>query len=341
MSIKRRTLLRLVAAGLGSAALPLAACAKKIGQERGVRQLPTPDAPLTPPDAWYEMAIQGAYDADRQSYRLEVGGMCDRALSLGDAALRREFRARATPVTLACVGNGPDGDLLSSALFRGVRIADVIDAAGVAPSVSGALITGLDGFAALQSIHDLRRPESMIAYDMGTSERDLAPLPVEHGFPARIVTPGLYGYVQPKWIDSMTFVDEGGAQDVLRASVGYVRGAMQLASGFTLPRGGEIDAGDCEVLGYAYGDGRPIGAVHLRVDQGPWQEAKIVFNAPGDDEPPYLWCLWRFAWRATPGDHTLTSRATYVDGETQIEGRAFPYSGGSRATIALTVKGAA
>src|SRR5689334_1040837 len=123
MSIQRRTLLKLLAAGLGSAALPLAACARKIGQERGARQLPTPDAPLTPPEAWYEMAIQGAYEVDRRGYRLEVGGMCDRALSLGDADLRRTFTARATPVTLACVGNAPDGELCSSALFRGARLA--------------------------------------------------------------------------------------------------------------------------------------------------------------------------------------------------------------------------
>src|SRR5262245_66047741 len=125
MSVKRRTLLRLMAAGLGSAALPLAACARKIGQERGMTQRPTPDAPLTPTQAWYEMAIQGAYEADRRSYRLEVGGMCDRALSLGDGALRGELEARVTPITLACVGNAPDGALVSSSLFRGVRIADV------------------------------------------------------------------------------------------------------------------------------------------------------------------------------------------------------------------------
>ncbi|MFT3772132.1 MAG: molybdopterin-dependent oxidoreductase [Minicystis sp.] len=338
MSVRRRTLLRLLAAGLGSAAVPLA-CARPIGQQRGMKQRPTPDAPLTPPPAWYAMAIQGAYAADRASYRLAVGGMCDRALSLGDAALR-DLPVRRAPVTLACVGNGPNGDLFSSALFRGARIADILDAAGVAPSVTGAVITGLDGFAAIQSIEDLRRPESMIAYDMGTSEGDLAALPIEHGFPARILTPGLYGYMQPKWIDGITLVDEGGAQEVLRASVGYIGGKMQLASGFTAPRGGEIAAGDQEVIGWAFGDGRSIGAVDLRVDDGPWERADIVFNTPHDDAPPYLWCLWRFTWRATPGLHTLTSRATYVGGETQIEGRAFPYSGGSLASVSIRVKGA-
>jgi DMSO/TMAO reductase YedYZ molybdopterin-dependent catalytic subunit len=338
MAVDRRTFMRLAAAGLGSAVLPLAGCARPIGQASGATRPPTPDAPLTPAESWFRVSIQGAYEADRQSYRLLVGGVCDRSLTLGDQALRGTLTPRLVPITLACVGNPPGGQLLSSALFRGARVSDLMDAAGVSPRASGALITGLDGFAALQSIEDLRRPESIIAYDMGTSEGDLAPLPVEHGFPARILTPGLYGYMQPKWIDAITFIEQDGYQDVLRASVGHLRGSMQLASGFSRPRGGEIGAGAEEVLGYAFGDGRPIGAVHVRVDGGPWQEAEIVYNKPKDDLPPWLWCLFRFSWKATPGRHELTSRATYVDGETQIAGRAFPDSGGSLASIQVTVK---
>lgn len=337
MPVDRRTFMRLTTAGLSSALLPLVSCAKQIGQPVGATGYPTPKSPLTPTAAWYQMSIQGAYDADRETYRLKIGGVADRALSLSDSSLRTQFPPAKELITLSCVGNAPNGPLLSSSLFRGARLVDLIDAAGVAPEATGALITGLDGFAAFQSIKDLRRRESMIAYDMGVSEAELAALPIEHGFPARVLTPGLYGYMQPKWIDSITFLDQGGYEEILHRSINYLGGAMQLASGFSKPRGGRVSPGDREVVGYAFGDGRPIGAVHISVDDGPWAPAEIVWNSPTDALPPYLWCLWSFAWKATPGDHTLKSRATYVDGETQKPGREFPYSGGSLSSIKLVV----
>jgi DMSO/TMAO reductase YedYZ molybdopterin-dependent catalytic subunit len=337
MSVNRRTLMRLAAAGLSSALFPLAGCVKKLGQPRDARSLPTPDAPFTKPEDFYAMSIQGAYEADRASYRLKVAGVCDRGLSLSDAALRTGFPPRIVRSTLSCVGNRPGGHLLSSAVFRGARLADVIEAASVSEEATGALITGLDGFAALRSIEDLRRREALLVYDMGTSESDLAPLPIDNGFPARVLTPGFYGYTQTKWIDAITFVDEGGYQEVLRRAIPYMRGNMQLSSGFSRPLGGSFAAGEIEVLGYAFGDGRRIRMVEVREDDGPFHPAEIVFNEPGDDLPPYLWSLFRFSYRAAPGRHVLTSRATYEDGHTQLPGRAFPYSGGSLASITLDI----
>lgn len=338
MPVDRRTFLRLAAAGLRSALLPLATCARPLGQPRDALSLPTPLAPLTTAHDFYLMSIQGAYEADLRSYRLKVGGACDRALSLSDAALRTELTAGLSLCTLACVGNKPGGRLVSSALFRGARVRDVIDAAGVSKEATSALITGLDGFAALQSIETLRRHEALLAYDMGTTEADLAPLPVEHGFPARLLTPGHYGYLQPKWIDSITFVEEGGYQAVLDRSIPYLRGAMQLASGFSLPRGGTFPPGDIEVFGYAFGDSRPIRKVEVQVGDGRFEPAEIVWNREEDDLPSTLWSLWQFTFHATPGKHTLTCRATYADGETQVTGREFPYSGGSLASITLEIR---
>jgi DMSO/TMAO reductase YedYZ molybdopterin-dependent catalytic subunit len=341
-AVTRRTFVRLAASGLASALVPLWACAREVGQQRGTTHFPTPDAPLTPRDAWYFMAVQGAHEADLASYRLQVGGIAARDLSLSIGDLRARFSDVLELVTMACVGNRPGGGLISSALFRGVRVRDVMDAAGVdANRISGAMITGLDGFAAFQSKHELLRPESIFAFEMGTSEDDLASLPIDNGFPLRILTPGLYGYMQPKWLDTVTFVDQP-EHEVLRRSINYFNGHIQLASGFSVPRGGTHPAptdGPLEILGFAFGDGRPIGAVHVKIDGGPWQAAEIVWNQPdADDEPPYVWALWRFAWDAMPGAHQLTSRATYTDGETQIDGRSFPYSGGSLHTMTLTIE---
>ena len=252
--------------------------------------------------------------------------------------MRADFPAALELITLSCVGNRPGGGLLSSSLFRGIRLVDLMEAAEVGEEATGAIIMGLDGLVAFHSMEDLRRRESMIAYDMGISEATLAPLPIEHGFPARVLTPGLYGYMQPKWIDSITFVDQGGYQEVLRRSVNYSEGKMQLSSGISRPRRGHVGVGLNEVIGYAFGDGRPITEVHVSVDGGPWEPAEIVFNTLEQDTlPPYLWVLWRYMWDAAPGRRTLTTRATYKDGETQKEGRTFPYSGGSIASVELEV----
>jgi len=338
MSVSRRTFMRLAAAGLQSALVPLAACSKQVGQQRQVLAFPSPEAPLTNPADWYFMAVVGAYESDLVSYRLKVGGICGRALTLSNEAMRTELPASLELITLSCVGNRPGGGLISSSLFRGIRFVDLMEAAEVGKEATGAIVTGLDGLVAFQSMEDLGRRESMVAYDMGISEDTLTPLPIEHGFPARILTPGLYGYMQPKWIDSITFVDQGGHHEVARRSVNYLEGKMQLSSGISRPRRGHVGVGVNEVIGYAFGDGRPITEVHVRVDDGPWEPAEIVFNTIEQEQlPPYLWVLWRYMWDARPGRHKLTTRATYQDGETQQDGRVFPYSGGSLASVELEV----
>jgi DMSO/TMAO reductase YedYZ molybdopterin-dependent catalytic subunit len=335
-SLDRRTFMRLAAAGLSSALAPLAACARGIGQKDGTDHLPTPDAPYTPVDDWYSMSITGAYEADRASWRLKLGGAVDDGLELSLGDLDRRFESFVQPITLACVGNTPGGRLMSTGFFRGVRVRDVFRRAGASDRASGAIVTGLDGFASYQSIQDLLRPESFFAFELGESEDRLGPLPVDRGFPCRILTPGLYGYMQPKWIDTVEVLEHGGSQRVISKSIPYFEGKMQLASGFSYPRGGRVTEGVLDVLGYAFGDGRAIVKVEVQVDDGPWQPAEIVFDERGSAKKGFVWVLWRFPWETLPGRHVLRSRATYDDGGTQSEGMRFPYSGGSIASIELT-----
>jgi DMSO/TMAO reductase YedYZ molybdopterin-dependent catalytic subunit len=342
--VNRRTFLRLAAAGLSSAFVPLGAlgalgaCSAQVSQQRGARSLPTPDAPFTSVDDWYYVSIVNPYEADLERYRLKVAGIVDNGLSLSVPDLRARFENIVQPITLACVGNPPQGRLLSAGFFRGVRVRDVLAAAETSGRAEAAIITGLDGFMSLQSMKELLRPESMFAFDMGDDPSTLKPLTVEHGFPLRILTPGLYGYMQPKWIDAVTIVDDRGYHDVLRGSVEYARGHIQLATGFSHPQSGQqVDAGPQQILGYAFGDGREIAKVDIRIDGGPWQPARIAYNRPFDDLPPYLWTLWAFFWDAPLGRHDIESRATYTDGTTQLEGHRFPYSGGSIPRIVVTV----
>lgn len=336
--VERRTFLRLAAAGLSSAFAPLAACTQQISQQRASSTAPLPGSPYTRNEDWYYVSIVDPYKADLAKYRLKIGGLVDEGLSLSIDALRTNFENVVQPITLACVGNPPQGRLVSSGYFRGVRVKDVLARAGVGDRAEAAIITALDGYVMLQSMGDLLRPESLFAFEMGPSPSELQPLTVEHGFPLRIMTPGLYGYIQPKWLDSVTIADQRGYQQVLRGSVEYARGHIQLASAFSRPVEGQtVRAGVVKVLGFAFGDGRPITKAEVRVDGGPWQPAQIVFNQPFDDTPPWVWILWSFDWNAEPGERLLETRATYADGETQFEGRRFPYSGGSVAAIPITV----
>jgi DMSO/TMAO reductase YedYZ molybdopterin-dependent catalytic subunit len=338
--VNRRTFLRLAAAGLTSAFVPLGqlGCAKKLSQQLGASSTPTPEQPFTRVDDWYYVSIVDPAPRDLEHYRLKIGGIVDNGLSISVPALRARFENVTVPITLACVGNPPKNSLVSTGYFRGVRVRDVLELAHTSDRAEAAIITGLDGFVALQSMKELVRPESIFAFDMGRSPDELEPLPVVHGFPLRILTPGLYGYMQPKWIDTVTIADQRGYQDVLRGSIEYLKGHIQLASGFSHPFEGQfIQPGDTKVIGYSFGDGRPIAYVDVRIDGGPWQRAEIVFNKPFDDMPPWVWVVWVFHWNAEPGERTLEARATYTDGVTQFEGHRFPYSGGTIPRIPVTV----
>jgi DMSO/TMAO reductase YedYZ molybdopterin-dependent catalytic subunit len=259
-------------------------------------------------------------------------------LSISVPALRTNFENVVQPITLACVGNPPQGRLVSTGFFRGVRVRDVLNRAKMSDRAEAAILTGLDGYVTLQSIQELLRPESLFAFEWGPSPDALMPLTIEHGFPLRIMTPGLYGYIQPKWLDAVTIADQRGYQQVLRGSIEYARGHIQLASGFSRPVEGQtVREGVIKVFGFSFGDGRTIDKIEVRVDGGAWQPAEIAFNKPFDDLPPFVWVLWIFEWHAVRGERTLEARATYTDGETQPEGRRFPYSGGSIASIPITV----
>ena len=95
--------------------------------------------------------------------------------------------------------------------------------------------------------------------------------------------------------------------------------------------------GPTKVLGYSFGDGRPIAKVELRVDGGPWQPAEIAFNTPFDDLPPFVWVLWIFDWNAVLGDRTLEARATYTDGTNAVRRSSLSVSGGTIPIIPITV----
>jgi DMSO/TMAO reductase YedYZ molybdopterin-dependent catalytic subunit len=336
--ISRRTFVRLAAAGLSSAGLQLAGCVEE-PVTRGTGHLPTPEAPFTPNSDWYFVALQGAYEVDMANYRLRLGGLVEEPVDLSLQQLRDRFENVVLPITLACTGNSPNGRLFSSSWFRGVRTRDVIESLEIPSRATGAMLGGLDSYFAFRAMEILRDPETILAFEMGTDPEQTERLPIDHGFPLRILTPGTYGWVQPKWLGAISFVDDSHHWEVIRRSDPFADGRMFLASGFSYPANrASLRPGEQPLIGYAFGDGRAIAAIDVSIDRGPWQPATIEWNDTDDELPPSVWALWRFLWDAELGSHELSVRATYEDGDTQRAGRRFPYSGGSLTSILVEVE---
>jgi DMSO/TMAO reductase YedYZ molybdopterin-dependent catalytic subunit len=163
--------------------------------------------------------------------------------------------------------------------------------------------------------------EPMIAVKMNDE-----PLPVRHGYPARLIIPGLYGYVSAtKWLSELrltTFQAEEGYW----VPLGWAREAPILTqTRIDLPRRGDIQAGLQKIAGVAWAPDRGISRVEVQVDGGDWQEARL--STPISDA---TWVQWVVDWDATPGDHTIVARATDGTGATQTSERTRPDPDGAR-----------
>ena len=205
-------------------------------------------------------------------------------------------------MTLSCVSNEVGGPLVGNAVWRGVLLADVLDEAGVDPRATQLLSTSADGWTCgtpVAALLDGR--DALLAVGMNGE-----PLPISHGFPVRMVVPGLYGYVSAtKWVVDLklTTWEDDVAYWVPR---GWAREApVKTMSRVDVPReGAEADPGPTAVAGVAWAPHRGISAVEVQVDDGPWQEARLG-TVPSEDS----WVQWVYEWDATPGDHFVTVRA--------------------------------
>ena len=265
---------------------------------------------ITPNDDFYRIdtaLLVPQVSPDR--WRLRVHGLVERELELTfEELLSRPLVERT--VTLSCVSNEVGGPLVGNAVWRGVFLADVLDEAGVDPGATQLLSTSADGWTCgtpVAALLDGR--DALLAVGMNGE-----PLPISHGFPVRMVVPGLYGYVSAtKWVVDLklTTWEDDVAYWVPR---GWAREApVKTMSRVDVPReGDEVDPGPTAVAGVAWAPHRGISAVEVRVDDGPWQEARLG-SVPSEDS----WVQWVYEWGATPGDHFVTVRA--VDGEGQLQ----------------------
>jgi DMSO/TMAO reductase YedYZ molybdopterin-dependent catalytic subunit len=240
-------------------------------------------------------------------WSMRVHGMVQRELVLRyEDLLSRPLVER--PITLTCVSNEVGGNLISTANFVGVELRPLLLEAGVLPGADQLLSTSLDGWTAGTPTDVLLEPDRGALLALGMNGE---PLPLEHGYPVRMVVPGLYGYVSAtKWLAEMELTTFDAAQ-----AYWLERGWAQLApikteSRIDRPRSGEsVPAGRLTVAGIAWAQHRGVSRVEVRVDGGPWQPAELSTEVSRD-----TWRMWRVDLMVPPGPHRIESRATDGDG---------------------------
>jgi DMSO/TMAO reductase YedYZ molybdopterin-dependent catalytic subunit len=251
---------------------------------------------------------------DPNEWTLRIHGMVDREITV----TYRELVARELTeawVTLCCVSNEVGGDLVDNAWWSGVRVADLLREAGVQAGADAVKQTSEDGWTCgtpLAALTDDRN--ALLAVAMNGR-----PLPIEHGFPVRMVVPGLYGFVSAtKWVVDLevTAYDRFSAYWTERGW--SEKGPVKTQSRVEVPRdGGEVRSGRVRVGGHAWAQHTGVEMVEFRLDGEPWRTAELG-RVPNAD----TWVQWSGVVDVAPGEHSLAVRATDRSGHTQTAARS-------------------
>jgi DMSO/TMAO reductase YedYZ molybdopterin-dependent catalytic subunit len=312
-----------------------------VAEERAALRLPRPASPAPALPAGADLARQvpdltplvtgngGFYRVDTaiavpqlrpRDYRLDLTGMFARrrTATLEDLYRRRDLVER--DITLTCVSNEVGGDLAGNARWLGVPLGAFLREHGLDPAATQLVCRSSDGMTIGASARAaLDTPDAMLAIGMNG-----VPLPVQHGFPVRMIIPGQYGYVSAcKWLTSIeatTFE----AYDAYWVQQGWgQQGSIRLESRIDTPAGA-FRAGRRAIAGVAWAQTRGIAKVDVKVDDADWAPARLAPD-PGAD----VWRQWVLPHEFRAGPHTISVRATSADGELQTEERADPYPAGA------------
>lgn len=246
---------------------------------------------------------------DPSGWTLKIRGEVDNPFELTFDELL-EMATHEAPVTLTCVSNEVGGDLIGNAVWTGVPLVDLLDRAGVRPTGTQVVGRSVDGFTAgfpTDLAYDGR--EAMVAVGMNGE-----PLPIPHGFPARLVVAGVYGYVSAtKWLDAIELTDFDSVDGYWIPRGWSKLGPIKTQSRVDVPRDRTtITAGMVPVAGVAWAQSRGIERVEVQIDDGPWVDADL-----GDELSINTWRQWLLPWNATPGRHEIRVRATDSTGMVQ------------------------
>jgi DMSO/TMAO reductase YedYZ molybdopterin-dependent catalytic subunit len=317
---------------------------------RGTVRLPAPRVTAAPVPAGGELAIPGLspfftpnpgfYRVDTDllvpqvtpgQWSLRIGGLVDREIELSFADLLR-LPLTEHDMTLVCVSNEVGGPYAGNARWLGASLPALLRRAGIRRGADQVLSTATDGMTISTPVATIMDGRSaLLAVAMNGQ-----PLPVEHGFPARMIVPGLYGYVSAtKWVTRLT-VTTFAADRAYWTERGYAAQApIKTGSRIDVPKPlSQVTAGRIAVAGVAWAPHRGITRVEVNVDGGPWQTARLAAA-----DSPDTWRQWVWAWAAAPGLHTLQVRATDGTGATQTSRRSgvFPSGATGWDSVVVTV----
>ena len=288
---------------------------------------------ITPNDDFYRIdTALSVPQVTAESWRLKVHGMVDRELEFTfDDLLKRNVVER--DITLTCVSNEVGGKLdRQREAGWACRSPTCLREAGVHPDADQLKSTSVDGWTSgtpVAAITDGR--DAMLAFAMNGE-----PLPIEHGFPVRMVVPGLYGYVSAtKWVVDLeltTFADF----DAYWARRGWAQQApIKTQSRIDVPKPlARVAPGTVAVGGVAWAQHRGIEAVEVRVDEGRRGRAAEL----ADELTIDTWRQWKYTWDATPGNHRIEVRATDKTGAVQPEERVAPIPDGATGWHSVVVR---
>ncbi|MFE1645488.1 molybdopterin-dependent oxidoreductase [Microbacterium sp. P01] len=318
---------------VGVGARVVSATTSSIASVREALRLPAPKSTVTIP-AGAELDIPGLSSLitdnkdfyrvdtaltvpsiDPSTWRLVIDGMVDERIELSfDDLLAMGTDEFA--ITLTCVSNEVGGPLLGNAVWQGIPVRDLLKKAGVQSGADMVLSTSVDGYTAstpLDALTDDDR-DAIIAVAMNGE-----PLPLEHGFPVRMVVPGLYGYVSAtKWLTELK-VTTFAADEAYWTPRGYSAEApIKMSSRIDTPRtDAPVTAGPVKIAGMAWAQTVGIAKVEVSIDDADWQGATLSTPINAD-----TWVQWFVDWDASPGTHYIAVRATDKAGQLQIEERA-------------------
>ncbi len=316
---------------------------------RGAVRLPTPLEKAPPLQPGAELTVPGLspfYTPNASFYRvdtalvvpqlttanwqLRIHGMVDKTISINfDDLMKRPQIQR--DITIVCVSESVGGGYIGNARWQGARLADLLREAGVHPGATQIVMRDTQGMAigvSTQAVMDGR--DAMLAVAMNGQ-----PLPPEHGFPVRVVVPGLYGYVSAcKWVVDME-VTTYAAYNAYWVKRGWSEQAeVKTESRIDTPKPGKaLTAGPVVIAGVAWAQRKGVARVEVGVD-GVWHEATLATQDTID-----TWRQWYYRWDATPGAHTIQVRATDQTGYTQtaVVQKAEPNGATGYHTIQLNV----
>ena len=258
---------------------------------------------------------------DLDTWTLKITGMVDNPVELTfedllDLPMVERF------VTLSCVSNRVGGSLVGHARWMGVPLADLLDRAGIQADATQIVGRSVDGFTVgfpAEAASDGR--EALVAIAMNGE-----PLPFDHGFPARLVVAGLYGFVSAtKWLSEIELTT-WDAFDAYWIPRGWSKEApVKTQSRIDVPRQNErLDPGTVPIAGVAWAPNRGVARVEVQVDDGPWIEAELSAELSKDS-----WRQWAIDWEATTGARVIQVRATDSNGDTQTEQVTAPAPNGA------------